>query len=232
MKIHANAEPKPLRIDDLKTFQPLSKSQDEVFTSWKHGDNLVLSGSAGTGKTFVALYLALELSLNRSTPYKQVRIIRSVVPTRDMGFMPGSYEEKINLYTGPYRAICNELFERATSYETLVRSGDLIFESTSYLRGLTFDDSIVIADECQNMSFHELDSIVTRVGENCRIIFCGDYYQSDLKKDSEKREHLKFIEIIELMRNFSIIEFTWQDIIRSDFVRDYIMTKEMKERGN
>jgi predicted ribonuclease YlaK len=222
---------KALRIDDLRTFQPLSENQDEAFTAWKHGDHLVLQGSAGTGKSFIALYLALESVLNKSTPYKTVHIIRSVVATRDIGFMPGTYVEKLDLYTGPYRAICAELFESSTAYDSLVKNGQLIFESTSYLRGLTFDDSVVIVDECQNMNFHELDSIITRVGHNCRIMFCGDYYQSDLKNVTEAKQHLRFMEIVELLKNFTSIQFTWEDIVRSDFVRDYIMTKEMKCRG-
>ena len=228
MSRRSETNPIHIKIDQLRVFDPLTPHQKEAFEAWKRGDHLILSGSAGTGKTFIALYLALQESLDKSSPYEEVRIIRSIVPTRDIGHLPGTAEEKLLAYAGPYKGIVSQLFERSDAYDTLVQQRDIAFESTSYLRGVTFDNSIIIVDELQNLNFHELDSVITRVGNNSKIIFCGDYYQSDFRREGERAECLKFIDIVETLRNFTHVEFTWDDIVRSDFVRDYIMTKEMR----
>jgi len=215
------------RLEDLPEIQPITKTQERVFESYEKGDNLVLSGSAGTGKTFVALSLALEDVLDKETPYDKIIIIRSVVPTRDSGFLPGTKEEKEDPYTKPYRGICAELFGQSDSWNKLVQAGTIIFESTSHLRGTTWNNSIIIIDEMQNLNFHELDSVITRIGRDCRFVACGDYYQSDFEKEKDKNGVLMFMNIIEQLKNFTRIEFGWKDIVRSSFVRDYIMTKEM-----
>lgn len=216
-----------IAIEDLVTIRPITESQKEVFEAWKDSNNMALVGTAGTGKTFLALYLALEEVMDKSTPYETVKIIRSVVPTRDVGFLPGSIEEKLNAYTGPYRAIASELFEGdAGAYDKLIQNKYISFESTSYIRGVTFDNTIVIVDEMQNLNFHELDSVITRVGVCSKIIFCGDYKQSDFKTEKDKKGIQTFLQIVEQLKNFSIINFDWQDIVRSGLVRDYIMTKE------
>jgi len=221
---------KKVRIDDLLTFDPLTKNQRIAHEAWKNdGHHLIMSGSAGTGKTFTALYLALESMLDKSTPWQSIKIVRSVVPTREVGFLPGTLEEKIEPYIAPYRGICSELFDKDEVYESLVKWGQLEFCSTSFVRGRTFNDCIIIVDEVQNLTFHEIDSIITRVGLNTRIIFSGDYRQSDFKAQSDKEGLLKFLNIVEYMKDFSIINFGWDDIVRSSFVRDYIMTKEMFE---
>jgi len=219
--------PQKLRIDDLLTFEPLTTSQEVVYTAWDEGNNVVMCGTAGTGKTFSALYLALETVLDKGNQHNKVVVCRSIVPTREIGFLPGSLEEKLEAYTGPYKAICSELFEDALAYDKLVNQGVIEFMSTSYIRGVTLDDTVIIIDEMQNLTFHELDSVITRVGQNCRVIFCGDYKQTDFTKDSDKKGLLKFLDIIEHMTRFTTVEFGWSDIVRSDFVRDYIMTKEM-----
>lgn len=219
--------PVKLRIDNLRNFEPITKSQELVYQGWDDGHHLVLCGTAGTGKTFTALYLALEEVLEKSTVYDKVIIVRSIVPTREVGFLPGSLEEKISAYTGPYKAICSELFDTPDAYDRLSAAGSLEFMSTSYIRGVTISNAVVLIDEMQNLTFHELDSIITRVGQNCRIIFCGDYYQSDFTKRSDKQGLNQFLKIAEHMTRFSVVNFTWADIVRSDFVRDYIMTKEM-----
>lgn len=213
--------------ETLWEVNPITTNQKAVFDSWNDKDNLVLAGSAGTGKTFIAMYLALKDLLADDSTYEQVVVIRSVVPTRDQGFLPGNQKEKEDTYQSPYKAICSELFGDHAAYNKLVGARKIHFESTSYIRGLTFNDSILIVDEMQNLNFHELDSVITRVGKNCRIIFCGDYRQSDFKRDDEKSGILKFLTIIEHMNNFSIVNFGWEDIVRSGLVRDYLMTKEM-----
>ena len=215
------------RYEDLFEFEPQTANQEKEFKSWDDGDNLVLAGSAGTGKTFVALYLALESILERETPYNKVIIVRSVVPTRDMGYLPGTIEEKKEVFETPYKAISNELFGDAATYNKMVSSHQLEFTTTSFIRGLTIDNSIIIVDEMQNLNFHELDSVITRVGNNCRVIFSGDYHQSDFKDEAERDGIQRFLRIIEQLKNFSVITFGWADIVRSDFLRDYIMTKEM-----
>jgi predicted ribonuclease YlaK len=215
-----------VRLADLLQHDPLTATQEAAYSAWDDGDNLVLTGSAGTGKTFMALYLALEDVLE-AQEYDRLVIVRSMVPTRDMGFLPGTKEEKEDAFTSPYRNICHELFGDKASYNKMITSGQISFDSTSFIRGTTYDNSIIVVDEMQNLNFHELDSVITRVGKHSKIIFCGDYKQSDFKFDDEKNGIMKFLQIVEQLRNFTIVNFGWEDIVRSDFVRDYIMTKEM-----
>ncbi len=204
----------------LKEIEPLTKSQVAVFDSYKH---LMLHGCAGTGKTFISLYLALD-DLQKEE-YSRIVLVRSAVPTREMGFLPGTEDEKSKVYEAPYVSIMQELFSRGDNpYGQLKQKGVINFLTTSYIRGTTFNDSVIIVDECQNMTFHELDSIITRVGKNCRIIFCGDFFQSDLKNSGLK----DFIKIINGMYEFDFIEFGIPDIVRSDFVRSYLTEKYTK----
>jgi predicted ribonuclease YlaK len=216
-----------VKLDDLLQFDPLTLNQEKSYQAWDEGDNLVLTGTAGTGKTFMALYLALEDVLERDTEWDRLIIVRSMVPTREMGFLPGDKEAKEEAFTSPYKSICTELFGDKSSYQKMVTAGQIRFESTSFIRGATFDNSIIVVDEMQNLNFHELDSVITRVGRNSKVIFCGDYKQSDFKYDDDKQGIVKFLQIVEQLKNFTIINFGWEDIVRSDFVRDYIMTKEM-----
>lgn len=216
-----------VRLDDLLQFDPITLNQEKCYEAWDEGYNLVLTGTAGTGKTFNALYLALEDVLDKETEFDRLVIIRSMVPTRDMGFLPGTKAEKEEAFTTPYKNICCELFGDKTSYSKMITAGQIQFESTSFIRGTTFDNAIIVVDEMQNLNFHELDSVITRVGKNTKIIFSGDYKQSDFKYDDEKQGIVKFLQIVEQLKNFEIINFGWEDIVRSDFVRDYIMTKEM-----
>ena len=220
-----------VKYDDLLEYKPLTLTQEKVYEAWDDNFNLVLTGSAGTGKTFIAIYLALESVLEPNSQYDRLVIIRSMVPTREMGFMPGTKEEKEAVYITPYKAIADELFGEKASWNKLVHKDKVSFESTSFIRGQTLDDSIIIVDEFQNLNFHELDSVVTRVGRNSRIIFCGDYQQSDFKYQDDKDGILKFLGSVEQLKYFQILNFGWEDIVRSDFVRDYIMTKEMLGYG-
>ena len=216
-----------IKIDELYTYEPLTENQKKAYNSWDDGDHLCLTGTAGTGKTFVALYLALESILEKQGPYHKITAIRAVVPTRDMGYLPGTKEEKQEVFETPYKNIMVELLGDDSPYRRLVHNHQLQFITTSYIRGMTIDNSIIIVDEMQNLNFHELDSVITRVGHNCRLIFCGDYHQSDFKEGGEREGIMKFMRIIESMKDFTIVNFGWEDIVRSDFVRDYIMAKEM-----
>lgn len=215
--------PKSPKLDfksmELKRVVPLTGTQRIAFEGWEDGQDLVLAGYAGTGKTYIAMYFALTMNV-------RVYVVRSAVPTRDMGFMPGNAKEKASLYEGPYIAACSKLFGRGDAYEVLSQKGVIEFVTTSYLRGLTLDDCVVIVDEMQNLNFHELDTVITRAGENCRMVFLGDVTQSDLQRDSEKAGLKKFLDIIERIDGFDIIDFGVEDIVRSERVKQYIIAKD------
>ncbi len=216
------------KIEDIINIEPITENQSKAFDAWNEGDNLVLAGSAGTGKTFIAMYLALQSVLENATSYHKLYIVRSVVPTRDMGYLPGTKEEKVEPFETPYKSICLELFDwDGAAYNKLINSHQVEFMTTSFVRGMQIDNAIVIVDEMQNLNFHELDSVITRIGQDCRIIFSGDYYQSDFKDAYERDGIQRFLRIVERLKHFSVITFGWDDIVRSDFLRDYIMTKEM-----
>jgi phosphate starvation-inducible protein PhoH and related proteins len=204
---------------EIRQIQPMTMAQRHAFEGWEEGLDLLFSGYAGTGKTFIATYFALTTGL-------KVYIVRSAVPTRDMGFMPGNAKEKASLYEGPYVDACTKLFGRGDAYSILTTKGVIEFVTTSYLRGLTLDNCVVIVDEMQNMNFHELDTIITRCGVNCRLIFLGDVTQTDLTRNDEKAGLKKFMSIIEKIDGFEIIDFGVDDIVRSDKVKQYIIAKD------
>lgn len=209
----------------LKSIIPKTETQKKVFKSYGYGNNIVLHGTAGTGKTFLSMYLALEDVYNEKL-YSTIKIIRSAVPTRDIGFLPGKSNEKTEVYETPYSEICGELFGRKNAYDVLKNNGSLEFVSTSFLRGMTFRNSIVIIDEIQNMSFQELDTIMTRIGENCKVLLCGDFKQSDHIKSSDKQDVKKFLEILKRVNGIDFIEFTVKDVVRSGFCREWILACE------
>lgn len=214
-----------IRIDDLETLNPLTQKQRDTVSAYRQEKNLLLHGIAGTGKTFLASSLALEEVLDASSDYKFVGYVRSIVPTRDIGFLKGDDKEKISVYEAPYKAICGELFGIQDAYDTLKDQGVIQFFSTSFIRGLTLNDCIIIVDEFENLNFHELDSIITRMGKNSKIIFCGDYTQSDFTKSNERNGCLDFMKILKQMKHFEFIEFGVEDIVRGDTVKEYIITK-------
>lgn len=208
--------------------KPITNNQARAFNSWREGYNLMLHGVAGTGKTFMALYFALANVFDSKTEYKKVWIIRSTVSTRDQGFQPGTRQQKEAVYEEPYPPICEKLFGRHDAY-TILKQRDMIeFRSTSFLRGVTFDDCIIVVDEMQNMSDGELHTIMTRVGQNCKIFFAGDIKQDDLtsKRFSEKSGLADFIRIIRDMKEFKFTEFFTDDIVRSDLVKSYIIARD------
>lgn len=209
----------------LKDFSPLTSNQAQVFKHFDGDSHLVLHGLAGTGKSFISLYLALRSILSGVSDYNKVIIVRSVVPTREMGFLPGSVKEKIKVYEQPYETICTELFDRGDAYSVLKSKNYIEFMSTSFIRGITLDNCIVLVDEVQNMLFGELDSVITRIGKNSKLVLCGDFRQSDLQKDIDRRGLLEILRILKEMDYFKYVEFGEQDIVRSDFVKQYIIQK-------
>ena len=222
---------KPINTDLLKKIEPLTPAQELLWEQYATGKNLVAYGCAGTGKTFCLLYQALKEVLTEDTPYEKIYIVRSLVPTREIGFLPGTHEDKSWLYQIPYRNMVKHMFsmytdkEFDTLYEDLQRQETISFWSTSFLRGTTLDNAIIIVDEFENLNFHELDSIMTRVGENSKIFFAGDASQSDLLKVTERTGILDFMQILQGMPEFSKIEFGLEDIVRSGLVRSYLVSK-------
>ena len=236
-KIHLDDEqPKitnalKVRIDDLKTFEPLTDNQKKFFDAYKRGDYFVaLHGVAGTGKTFCALYKALEEVLDKSNPFRKIILVRSAVQSREIGHLPGDVGEKMEIYQQPYQQICETLFGRKDAYQRLEEQGYIEFISTSFIRGMSFDDAIIIVDEMQNLTFEEIDTVMTRVGYRSKIVWCGDYRQTDLnKKKNDMSGILKFFDIAMHMGAFTRIEFTPDDIVRSSLVKDYILAKMQYE---
>ena len=222
---------KDITYSNLTKISPVTDSQKEIFDTWKDGKNQFLFGCAGTGKTFISLYLALQQVLNNETPYDKVIVVRSLIPTREIGFLPGDEEDKTALFQVPYQNMVKFMFEQPNEqafsmlYERLKQQGSFYFLSTSFLRGLTFDNSIIIVDECQNLNFHELDTIITRVGQDSKIFFCGDFGQSDLTKLNERNGLMDFLQILQEMNEFNCTEFNIGDIVRSGFVRNYLIQK-------
>jgi len=222
---------KPLSSEYLVEVDPLTENQRKLFDSYKEGKHLIAYGCAGTGKTFITLYNALQDVLDERSPYEKIYLVRSLVATREIGFLPGDHDDKADIYQIPYKNMVKYMFQMPSDadFEMLygnLKSQDTIkFWSTSFLRGTTLDNAIIIVDEFQNLNFHELDSIITRVGENSKICFCGDAVQSDLTKTNEKNGILDFMRIIRSMPSFDIIEFGIEDIVRSGLVKEYIVAK-------
>ena len=192
---------KEIRLDSLVKVNPITDNQKKAFEAYEKGKNLFMYGAAGTGKTFISLYLAMQEVLKNDTPYDTVYIVRSAVPTREIGFLPGDEEDKTALFQVPYQNMVKFMFEQPNEqafdglYDRLKAQGSLMFLTTSFLRGITLDNAIIIVDEAQNLNFHELDTIVTRVGQDSKIMFCGDFFQTDLIKSSDKSGLTKFMKI-------------------------------------
>ena len=222
---------KPINTDMMRDIEPLTDNQKKLFESYKDGKNLVAYGAAGTGKTFITLYNALQDVLNPSTPYEKIYIVRSLVATREIGFLPGDHDDKSFLYQIPYKHMVKYMFEMPTDadfemlYGNLKAQNTIDFWSTSFIRGTTLDKSIIIVDEFQNLNYHELDSIMTRVGSNTKIMFCGDATQTDLIKQNERNGIHDFMRILRVMPSLNIIEFGVEDIVRSGLCKEYLLAK-------
>ena len=222
---------KPINTDMMRDIEPLTSNQQLLFNAYAEDKNVVAYGCAGTGKTFITLYNALKEVLDPETPYEKIYIVRSLVATREIGFLPGDHEDKSTLYQIPYKAMVKYMFEMPTQadfdmlYGNLKAQDTIDFWSTSFIRGTTFDKTIVIVDEFQNLNYHELDSIMTRVGEQSKIMFCGDATQSDLVKQNERNGIIDFMQVLRIMSSVSVIEFGVEDIVRSGLVKEYILAK-------
>ena len=222
---------KPVNSDYLVNIEPLTDNQKLLFDAYNKGQHIVAFGCAGTGKTFISLYNAIQDVLSDKTPYDKIYLVRSLVATREIGFLPGDHEDKADIYQIPSKNMVKYMFQMPTDayfemfYGNLKAQETIRFWSTSFLRGTTLDNAIVIVDEFQNLNFHELDSIITRVGENSRILFCGDARQSDLTKTNDRNGIVDFLNILRKMSSFDIIEFGIDDIVRSGLVKEYLTAK-------
>ena len=222
---------KPVSSEYLINIEPLTDNQKRLFESYQNNKQIVSYGAAGTGKTFITLFNALKNVLDENSVYEKIYIVRSLVATREIGFLPGDYEDKSDIYQVPYKHMVKYMFQMPSDadfemlYGNLKAQDTIKFWSTSFLRGTTLDNCIVFVDEFQNLNFHELDSIITRVGENSRICFCGDATQTDLQKTNEKNGIIDFMKIVRTMPSFDLIEFGIEDIVRSGLVKEYIIAK-------
>ena len=222
---------KPINVDLMRDIDPLTENQKLLYDAYADDKNIVAYGCAGTGKTFITLYNALQDVLDETTPYEKIYIVRSLVATREIGFLPGDHEDKSALFQIPYKNMVKFMFALPTDtdfemlYGNVKTQGTISFWSTSFIRGTTLDNAIVIVDEFQNLNFHELDSIITRVGENSKIMFCGDATQSDLLKDRERNGIADFMKVLRMMPSMNIVEFGVEDIVRSGLVKEYILAK-------
>ena len=222
---------KPINLDLMRTIDPLTENQTELFRCYQNNQNLVAYGCAGTGKTFITLYNALRDVLDEKTPYEKIYLVRSLVATREIGFLPGDHEDKSSLYQIPYKNMVKYMFEMPTDadfemlYGNLKTQGTISFWSTSFIRGTTLDNAIVIDDEFQNLNFHELDSIITRIGQDSKIMFCGDATQTDLIKTNERNGVIDFMKVLRMMPSVDTIEFGVDDIVRSGLVKEYLLAK-------
>ena len=222
---------KPLNSEYLVDITPITDNQKRLFNSYDEGKHIIAYGAAGTGKTFITLYNALKDVLSENTPYDKIYIVRSLVATREIGFLPGDHEDKSSYYQIPYKHMVKYMFQMPSDadfemlYGNLRAQETIKFWSTSFLRGTTLDDAIIIVDEFQNLNFHELDSIITRVGENTKIVFCGDASQTDLTKTNERNGIVDFMKVLRAMPSFDTIEFGIDDIVRSGLVKEYLIAK-------
>ena len=222
---------KPLSSEFLVDIEPLTDNQKKLFDAYKEQKHIIAYGCAGTGKTFITLYNALKDVLDPKTPYEKIYIVRSLVSTREIGFLPGDHEDKSSLYQIPYKNMVKYMFEMPTDsdfemlYGNLKTQGTISFWSTSFIRGTTLDNAIVIVDEFQNLNYHELDSIITRIGQDSKIMFCGDATQSDLLKDRERNGIADFMKVLRIMPSVDIVEFGVEDIVRSGLVKEYLLAK-------
>jgi len=214
-------------LHDLKTIRPMSPTQEDMFHAFYNGEDICAHGTAGTGKTFLALYLAFQEVLDQRTEATHIIIVRSNVATRDVGHLPGTLDEKMSEYEAPYREICAELFDRPSTYRDMKDAGLISFMPTSFIRGLTWNNAVVIVEEGQNMNFHEIDSVMTRVGHNSRVIYTGDIPQADLPHSGRDKSGMKvLIDVMKDLPNFESIQFTKHDIVRGDFCKRWIIATE------
>lgn len=218
---------KHFTLHDLRSTRPLTQGQQQMFESYFIGNNIVANGSAGTGKSYSAIYLALTDILREDSPQEQIILVRSAVASRDIGHLPGEISDKLAPYEEPYKDIFGSLLRKNDAYDVMKETGRVKFMATSFVRGLTWDNAVVIIDECQSMTFHEISSVITRLGENSKLILCGDIAQNDLLvKKSDQSGYIRALKALSKISNVDVVTFTREDIVRSKFVKQWICAVE------
>lgn len=217
-------------FENFKKFSPLTQNQDFAYQGYTSGKNLCITGYAGTGKTYIGLHCALEELMNGTK--NKIVIYRSAVASRDIGFLPGTEEEKMAVYEKPYVQIVNKLMGRDDAYGLLKFKRVIAFESTSFLRGITLDDAVVVLDEAQNLDDGEINTIMTRLGKNTKIIICGDIRQSDIKHNLRSGLYLLNKVLTKIPDEFRMIEMEEEDIVRSGLVKKWIIALEKIKQEN
>lgn len=217
---------KTFSVHDMHPIEPLTDNQEKAFELFDDSDSAVLlEGFPGTGKSFIAIYNALKLLLDKDTPFKQIIIVRNALSVHDIGHLPGDVKQKTEVYEAPYHGIFDNIFKYKKSYENMKEAGLVRFEVVSHMRGITLDSALVILEEAQNFSFHQGLTVATRIGTNSKLIVCGDTKQSDFKKDSEKSEAINFFKLIKSMPSTQSIKFGVDDIVRSNWTKELIETQ-------
>lgn len=223
---------KPINLEYLIDIEPLTENQKLLFGYYDQNKNIFAHGVPGSGKTFCLLYKALKEVLDERTPYEKIYVIRSLVQTREIGFMPGGEDDKKSLFEIPYKNMVKYMFQMPSDvdfemlYGNLKSQNTISFWCTSFIRGITLDNCIIIVDEAQNCSAHESFSVISRCGEDTKIMFSGDIEQSDLVRVSEKTGIVDFMKVIAAMPSFETIEFGVDDIVRSPLVKEFVIAKK------
>lgn len=211
---------------ELNLHHPLTENQKRVLKSRK--DHLLVQGPAGTAKTYSVL--ARGLVKVSAGDVDQIIIIRSPVEIRKIGHLPGDADEKMDPYAAPYIGLLAEISPKM-NYRALVSKRLLCFTPTTFLRGTTFHNSFVIVDEYQNLSEHELDTVMTRVGQGTQLCVVGDpAAQSDLPRH-EQGEQADIIDTFASMECVDHVQFSVEDVVRSGFVKDYHIARSERAAG-
>lgn len=230
-EIKGNSNQRGIKYEDIKNIQPLTETQADFFDAWDNNDadGYMLSGCAGTGKNMISMFKALRDVLDPDTPYHKLVIIRSSTPVRNQGFLKGSLDEKMEVFEAPYIGIVHELTGKKDGYEKLKEAGQIEFISTSAIRGITLNNSIILADEVGGFNWHECKSVMTRVGRHCKVILLGDTAQIDLiynKNDTSGIYDL--LNVTNSMPSFRNFKFTEEDIVRSGLVKEFLIACNRK----
>lgn len=234
-KVKATTTPKTIKsvAPKVKTenfnllgIKPLTEGQRQMMFAFKEGLNVVAEGSAGTGKSFTATSLALERLFAKDI--EKIVFVRSAVSIRSQGHLPGTQQEKETVYTVPYKNIVNQLCQCGTAWDSLTKAGMIEFTTTTYIRGLTFDNCVMIIDEFQNMDISEMESVLTRLGENTQLIVCGDTRQNDLARKREQSCHTWLLRVAKILpKYFDVVSFTSEDVVRSKLCKAIIKAIEV-----
>jgi phosphate starvation-inducible PhoH-like protein len=212
----SNVEP----IRGFDSIQPKNMAQQIYLEAIERSDVVFGIGSAGTGKTYVAASYAAEKLYYRET--SKIIVTRpNVEASRSLGFLPGELEEKYAPYLEPFEGVFIRAFGKSL-YELFKKRGQIDPRPLGFMRGATFDDAIVLVDECQNMTEKEFKLLLTRIGHNSKVIFSGDSRQVDIPDSGL----MSTIQRLQYIPSIEVVEFYPSDIVRSDLCKQIILEYE------